>query len=95
MELSLNDEKFTFLSSIEAATIEANKELSDINDLIEENEKALKDLTPECDKTDYILALASGALVGSVFALDIVDLFQNGVPAVDDAYVKLLNEYGA
>lgn len=41
------------------------------------------------------VALASGALVGSVFALDIVDLFQNGVPAVDDAYVKLLNEYGA
>ena len=74
MELSLNDENFTFLSSIEAATIEANKELSDINDLIEENEKALKDLTPECDKTDYILALASGAFSG------VIDIFLVGKP---------------
>ena len=39
-----------------------------------ENVKSLKKITPECDKTDYILAVCSGAICG------ILDVFLVGTP---------------
>jgi len=69
LELKINDNDFDFLSTIEKAQDEANKELSEINKQITDNEEMIKKLTPDCDMVDYILATCSGAICG------IIDIF--------------------
>ena len=65
---------YTFSSYINAALTDAEKERFDLLYSINENLNAIKDLTPECDKSDYSLAACSGALCG------IIDIFLVGAP---------------
>ena len=74
IELTAAENHFEFANSISTALSTAEAELSELEDKIAETEETLKSLTPECDKTDYILAASSGALCG------IMDIFLVGKP---------------
>ena len=74
VELSVQEDHFEFASSIETALSSAEKELQELDEQIEESLETLKNLTPECDKLDYILSASSGALCG------VIDIFLVGKP---------------
>ncbi len=74
IELTAAENHFEFANSISTALLSAEAELSEIEAKINETEDSLKALTPECDKTDYILSASSGALCG------ILDIFLVGKP---------------
>lgn len=74
LDLTVRKDGFEFSQSISTALSKAEVELSVLEDQIAETEKSLKSLTPECDKIDYILSAASGALCG------IIDIFLVGKP---------------
>lgn len=74
LEMTVDDEKYLFPSTISSALIDANQQLNDLDDKIDETTKTVKALTPECDKLDYILSASSGALCG------IIDVFLVGKP---------------
>ena len=63
-DLGISEEGYEFSSDIQTAMKFAECEIDEINTELSENENILKKLTPECDKTDYILAAASGATCG-------------------------------
>lgn len=67
--ISADEKGYSFECSIESALAEANSELEELDLKIEETIESIKNLTPDCDKTDYALAVSSGALCG------IVDIF--------------------
>lgn len=64
LELNAEENHFEFANSITTALSIAETELLEIEGRISETEETLKNLTPECDKTDYILSASSGALCG-------------------------------
>ncbi|WP_296129459.1 hypothetical protein [uncultured Anaerococcus sp.] len=64
LDLGISEEGYEFASNIQTAMRLAELEMDEINSKLNENENTLKKLTPECDKTDYILAAASGAICG-------------------------------
>ena len=66
---------FRFASSIEAALDSAKKEKEKLEKNYIENLESIRQLTPECDKLDYVLAAGSGALCG------IIDIFLVGAPS--------------
>lgn len=68
--LTVADEGFDFTSSISSALEEASLEIQALNETID----SIKNLRPECDKLDYILAASAGALCG------IIDIFLVGKP---------------
>ena len=74
LELSVDKDKYIFPSSISEALVEASDELSDLDDQLNETLETIKNLTPNCDKYDYILSASSGALCG------ILDVFLVGKP---------------
>ena len=74
LELTSNEDGFEFEQSISAALSSAESELQGIEEKITETTKSIKALTPECDKTDYILSVSSGALCG------FMDVFLVGKP---------------
>lgn len=74
LEMSSGENGFQFAQSISMALSSAEAELSDLEEKIAETEETVKALTPECDKTDYILSASSGALCG------IMDIFLVGKP---------------
>ncbi len=74
LELTAGKSSFEFANNIETALSSAEAELFEIETRIAETEDTLKSLTPECDKVDYILSAASGALCG------IMDIFLVGKP---------------
>ncbi|WP_040396919.1 hypothetical protein [Anaerococcus senegalensis] len=63
-DLGISEEGYEFSSDIQTAMKFAECEIDEINIKLSENENILKKLTPECNKTDYILAVASGATCG-------------------------------
>lgn len=67
--ISENENGYSFECSITSSLAEANKELEDVDLKIEETIDSIKNLTPECDRLDYALAVSSGALCG------IIDIF--------------------
>ncbi len=69
LKMTAGESSFEFANNIETALSSAEAELFEIETRIAETEDTLKSLTPECDKVDYILSAASGALCG------IVDIF--------------------
>lgn len=73
-DFDFTESGFEFTSNISSALVEANFDLEEIENEIEENLEMIKKLTPQCDKTDYILAASSGALCG------IMDIFLVGKP---------------
>ena len=74
LELGINEDRYEFAFDIKTALASAEGELSAITNKLEESISSLKKLTPECDKTDYILAACSGAICG------ILDIFLVGKP---------------
>ncbi len=74
LELTAGEDRFEFAQSISTALSSAEAELLEIEDRVAETTDTLKFLTPECDKTDYILAASCGALCS------IIDIFLVGKP---------------
>ena len=74
LELGINEDGYEFASDIKTALSNAENELSTVTTTLEESISSLKKLTPECDKTDYILAACSGAICS------ILDIFLVGKP---------------
>ena len=70
LDLSIDDDSFGFATSIDDALAQAEAELVVLNETVE----SIKELKPQCDKLDYILAASSGALCG------IIDIFLVGKP---------------
>lgn len=70
LDLSIDDDGFGFATSIDDALVQAEAELVVLNETVE----SIKELKPQCDKLDYILAASSGALCG------IIDIFLVGKP---------------
>lgn len=68
--MSVDDEGFSFTSSIETALISAEAEIQSLEETIKLDES----LRPICDKLDYALAASSGVLCG------IFDIFLVGKP---------------
>ena len=62
--IEINEDGYIFNSDIENELALAKNELEEITNTIQENEEHLNKLTPDCDTTDYALALASGTLCG-------------------------------
>ena len=74
LELGISEDGYEFASDIKTALASAEVELSAIASKLNESTSTLKKLTPECDKTDYILAACSGAICG------VMDIFLVGKP---------------
>ena len=74
LELGISEDGYEFASDIKTAIASAELELSAIASKLNESTSTLKKLTPECDKTDYILAACSGAICG------VMDIFLVGKP---------------
>ena len=73
-ELSVEEGSFEFASNITSALSAAKIELSEIEEKVSDNFDTIQRLTPDCDKTDYILAASCGLLCG------ILDIFLVGKP---------------
>lgn len=74
LDLSVENDKFHFPTSISDALIDADNELHNLEEQLNETIETVKSLTPECDKYDYILSACSGALCG------VIDVFLVGKP---------------
>lgn len=74
LDLDFENNKYKFPNTISNALVEANDELYDLEDQLNETLETVKSLTPNCDKYDYILSACSGALCG------IIDVFLVGKP---------------
>ena len=74
IEMNVTDEKFHFSNKISSALVEAENELHELEENLNETIETVKKLTPECDKYDYILSASSGVLCG------IIDIFLVGKP---------------
>ena len=73
-ELNIEKDKYIFPTTISNALIEANEEVHDLEEQIEETIETIEAIKPDCDKYDYILSASSGALCG------IIDVFLVGKP---------------
>lgn len=74
LDLNIDNDNFTFASSVSSALSDAEAELQSLDNRLSETLETIKNLTPECDKTDYALSASSGALCG------IIDIFLVGKP---------------
>lgn len=74
LDLCVKNDGFEFASSITSALTEAENDFFEIEEKITEGTETIQKLTPECDKTDYILAATSGAICG------VIDIFLVGKP---------------
>jgi len=70
LDLNIDDDRFGFATSIDESLAQAEAELVVLNETVE----SIKELKPQCDKLDYILAASSGALCG------VIDIFLVGKP---------------
>jgi len=70
LDFNIDDDGYGFSTSITDALAEAESELVVLNETID----SIKDLKPNCDRLDYILAASSGALCG------VIDIFLVGKP---------------
>ena len=74
LDLNIDNDNFTFASSVSSALSDAEAELHSLDNRISETLETIKNTTPECDKADYALSASSGALCG------IIDIFWVGKP---------------
>lgn len=74
LQLGINENGYEFASDIKTALSTTQGELEVVSSKLEKNLDSLNKLTPECDKTDYILSACSGALCG------FIDVFLVGKP---------------
>lgn len=75
LELEDKENSFHFDATIVSELIGTRTEIKKIEDSVD----SIKNLKPECDKVDYLLAASSGALCG------IIDIFLVGKPG--DSYL--------
>ena len=68
-EFSESESGYSFECLVETSLEKANDELEALDQKLEETIVSIKNLTPECDKLDYALAVSSGAMCG------IIDIF--------------------
>ena len=69
-DLAINNNEFSFTSSVRSALEATETEIADIEETID----SVKKLKPDCDKLDYVLAACSGVLCG------LMDVFLLGKP---------------
>lgn len=62
LDLTIQEDSFDFTSAISSALEEADREIQALDETI----ASVKELKPECDKMDYILAASSGLCVASL-----------------------------
>ena len=74
LDFDISDSGYQFASNINDALSEAEHELKIINEKLSEDYYSIEHVTPNCDKTDYILASSCGALCS------IIDIFFVGKP---------------
>lgn len=74
LQLGINENGYEFASDIKTALSTTQGELEVVSSKLEKNLDSLNKLTPECDKTDYILSACIGALCGGI------DVFLVGKP---------------
>lgn len=74
LDLGVENDKFVFPNTISDALVDADNELHNLEEQLNETLETVKLLTPECDKYDYMLSACSGALCG------IIDVFLVGKP---------------
>lgn len=73
--LSIDDNNnYSFLADLSAALSKAELEKQAIDEAVIDCVESIEKLTPECDMTDFILAVCSGALCG------VIDVFLVGAP---------------
>ena len=84
LDLSINNGGFNFSTSIADALIQAESEIVSLNETMD----SIKNLRPNCDKLDYILAASSGVLCG------IIDIFLVGKPG-ESALGKITDKWFA
>ena len=65
-DFSDNNNSYSFDYTIESSLERANIELNELDTKLEETILSIKNLTPECDKLDYALAVSSGVLCGLI-----------------------------
>ena len=70
LDLGIDDDGFRFSASVADALAQAESELAVLNETVD----SIRELKPDCDRLDYVLAASSGALCG------IVDIFLVGKP---------------
>lgn len=70
LDLSVEDDRFGFSTSIADALAQAEAELVVLNETVD----SIKELKADCDKLDYVLAASSGVLCG------VIDIFLVGKP---------------
>ena len=68
LDLSIEDDRFHFSTSIADALTQAQSDRTALNETID----SVKKLKPNCDKLDYALAASLGALCG------VIDIFLVG-----------------
>lgn len=68
LDLSIDDDRFDFSTSITDALVQGESELVILNETV----NSIMELKPNCDKVDYLLAASSGALCG------VIDIFLVG-----------------
>ncbi|KXT77030.1 hypothetical protein [Streptococcus sp. DD12] len=64
LDFEIGETTYAFASDIETATHLSELELAEVVSQLDESSALLAQLTPDCDKTDYILAACSGVLCG-------------------------------
>lgn len=74
LDLNVNNDNYSFTSSVKSALSNAEIELQDIDGKLNETTETISNLTPECDKIDYALSASTGMLCG------IIDIFLIGKP---------------
>lgn len=75
IDIQIKEDRYEFTSNISSALCEAELELEEIERSLSESLETLQKLSPNCDKTDYILAASSGVLCG------VMDIFLIGKPS--------------
>lgn len=68
-ELNIENDRCIFPNTISNVIFDANEELKDLEGKLTETLETIRLLTPECDKSDYVLSASSDSLCG------IIDIF--------------------
>ena len=88
LEMQVDESKFRFSNYIDRELSIAQNEYDYIDNSIQETIQSIENLTPQCDRIDYVLASCSGILCG------IIDIFLVGKPkdsilcSINDKWTK-------
>ncbi len=86
LEFSVKENGYEFVSDIKTALSTAQDKFNIISTELEESIGALKKLTPECDKTDYILATCGGVICGIIDVFLINEPGESSIEKITDKW---------